>query len=104
MNRIRAFLEEAMPEPQYRDFVVVTGGFGWARVTHETARTIELALARWWTPRWIVFHDLAGSRIRVRTREIRTLTESTAAQRAVDRRIDRDREAEEKADRSPWDD
>jgi hypothetical protein len=45
-----------------------------------------------------------GSRIRVRAGEIRALTESTAAQRAADRRLDRARRLEEQADRRAWED
>jgi hypothetical protein len=102
MNRIRDLLDG--PEPAYGDFVVVSGSFGSACVTHETARDIERQLDRRRTPRWIVFHDRVGSRIRVRSREIRALCESTVAQRAGDRRLDRARLHEEQADRRPWED
>jgi hypothetical protein len=45
-----------------------------------------------------------GSRFRVRTCHIRSIVESTAAQRAADRRYDRARDEEEKEVRRPWDD
>ena len=103
MNRISCFLEEP-PEEEYGDFYVVSGQFGAACVTRETAEYVERVLDRWWLPRWIVFRDRAGSRLRVRTSLIRSLGESTAAQRAADRRFDRAREREEKGDRRPWED
>ena len=58
---------------------------------------------RRWVPKWVVFRDRAGSRLRTRTRLIRAIWENTAAQRAIDRQFDRARQLEEKADRL-WDD
>jgi hypothetical protein len=103
MNRLRAFLEEA-PDEEFGDFYVVAGDFGAACVTRETARRIEETLDRWLVPTWIEFSDRVGSRLRVRTRTIRSIGESTTAQRAADRRLERAREREEKADRRPWED
>jgi hypothetical protein len=104
MNRIKRYLEEAPEEPQYGDFYVVVGEFGYFYVTVDVARRIQAALDRWLTPKWIVFPDRVGSLIRVRTRHIRSLVESTAEQRAADRQLDRARKDEERADRRPWDD
>src|SRR4051812_14241051 len=105
MNRIRALYEaDGAEEPILGDYVVVSGAFGWVRVTHETAHWIEQEIARLWVPRWIVFADCAGSRIRIRPREIRKMVESTVAQRAVDRCLDRAERKEEKADRRSWED
>ncbi|MFN2564620.1 MAG: hypothetical protein ABR499_06350 [Gemmatimonadaceae bacterium] len=103
MNRFSCYFEEP-PEDSYGDFYVVAGVFGSACVTRETAEYIEAVLGRWWLPTWIEFRDRAGSHIRVRTRSIRSIVESTAAQRAADRRLDRARRLEEKADRRPWED
>ena len=105
MNRVRALLEPVEDEePPYGDFVVVSGPFGSLCVTRDVARDIERLLDRRWRPRWVVFRDRVGSRVRVRTNEIRLVVESTAAQRAGDRRLDRARRKEEKADRRPWED
>ena len=105
MNRVRALLEPVEDEePPYGDFVVVSGPFGSLCVTRDVARDIERMLDRRWRPRWVVFRDRVGSRVRVRTNEIRLVVESTAAQRAGDRRLDRARRKEEKADRRPWED
>lgn len=105
LNRVRAFLEPVEDEePPYGDFVVVAGLFGSLCVTRDVARDIERVLDRRWRPRWVVFRDRVGSRVRVRTNEIRLVVESTAAQRAGDRQMDRARRKEEKADRRPWED
>ena len=73
-------------------------------MTHETAREIEDLLDARIPPAWITFHDRVGSRIRVRAADIRCLAESTAEQRAGDRRLDRAREREQQEDRRPWED
>jgi hypothetical protein len=104
MNRMTGFLAED-PEYEYGDFFVVHGVSCCAGVTRETAARIERVLNRWIVPKWIVFYDRVGSRYRIRTDHIRTIVESTAAQRAADRRYDRAREREEKEDQRPeWDD
>jgi hypothetical protein len=104
MNRITRYLEEAPEDPTYGDFYVVAGDFGRLAVTPAVARRISAVLDRWIRPAWITFHDRAGSNVRVRTRHIRSLVESTAEQRAIDRQLERARDEEEKGDRRPWDD
>ncbi len=105
MNRVRAFVEhDEDEEPAYGDFVLVSGPLGPLCVSRDVARDIERVLDRRWRPRWVVFRDRVGSRVRVRTNEIRLVVESTAAQRAGDRQMDRARRQEEKADRRPWED
>jgi hypothetical protein len=91
------------PEPEaYGDFYVVSGAFGSVCVTAATARAIERQLDRPTPTRWLVFRDRSGSRVRVRARDVRCVCESTAAQRAFDRRMDRAREREERSDRRSW--
>ena len=90
--------------PQYGDFYVVAGEFGIVCVSHEVACRIQLVLDRWIVPRWIAFPDRVGSIVRVRTRSIRSVMESTSGQRTADRRLDQARHEEEKADRRLWDD
>ena len=92
----------AREEPEYGDFVVVSGPFGSVCVTAETALDIERQLDRPRARKWIVFRDRVGSRLRIRAADIRAMVESTAEQRAGDRRLHRAREREEQADRRPW--
>ena len=101
MNRLSDFFQEE-PEQEYGDFFVVAGEFGAACVTRETAERIEAVLDRRDVPAWITFEDRVGSRLRVRTALIRSIGESTAAQRAADRRLERARRHEEEQDRRPW--
>lgn len=103
MNRIASYLEESA-EQSFGDFYVVAGEFGSACVTPDVAARIEVVLDRWWVPKWIVFRDRSGSRIRVRSRQIRSIGESTVAQRAADRRFEQARQREEKEDHRPWED
>jgi hypothetical protein len=103
MNRVSDYFEKS-PEEEYGDFYVVAGEYFTAAVTRETAERIEAVLDRKTVPKWVEFHDRVGSRFRVRTRLIRTIIESTAEQRAADRRYERARQREEKEDRRPWDD
>jgi hypothetical protein len=100
MNRLSSYFEES--PGALGDYYVVAGEFGVACVSTQTARYIESVLDRRWVPAWVVFRDRVGSRIRVRTRSIRSIVESTAAQRAGDRRLDRARRHEEENDGRQW--
>ena len=105
INRILIHTDGPDPDEDgdFGDFHVVSGPFGALCVTAETAREIARQLERRLLPRWIVFHDRAGSLVRLRTRDVRAICESTAAQRAYDRRMHRTREREARAERRPWD-
>lgn len=104
VNRVLALLKRAdNGDPPYGDFVVVSGPFGNFCVTRNVAREIERVLERRWRPRWVTFHDRVGSRVRVRASEVRLFVESTTAQRASDRQLERARRNEEKSDRRPGD-
>ena len=105
-NRL-TLLRDGLPPPErdeYGDFYVVAGAFGSVCVTAQTACAIEAALDAGRPVRWLTFRDRSGSRIRVRARDVRSVCESTAAQRSYDRRMDRAREREEQADRRQWED
>ena len=102
MNRIRQLIEPLEEEQPYGDFWVVSGPFGSVCVAAETARDLERQLDRRWRPAWLVFRDRVGSRIRVRACDVRAIVESTAAQRAADRSLERRRRLEEESDRPPW--
>ena len=106
MHRLADYFGRA-PEPEegpYGDFYVISGAFGTVCVTYETAAYVERRLDERPAPAWITFRDRVGSRVHVRTSQIRCIAESTAAQRAADRRLERARQLEEKADRRPWED
>ncbi|GLC24836.1 hypothetical protein [Roseisolibacter agri] len=104
MNRLTNVLEAPEEEAPLGDYYVLRGAFGWHQLSAETARTIERQLDRRWPPRWLTFRDLVGSRLRVRTSLVHSLFESTAAQRAAERRLERARQAEERTDANPWED
>jgi len=106
LNRLTLY-RSALPPPEpdgYGDFYVVSGAFGAVSVTAATARDIERQLDRAEPTRWLVFRDRSGSRVRVRARDVRCVCESTAAQRAFDRRMERARAREEQSDRRAWED
>jgi hypothetical protein len=105
VNRIFTQAEGPLPDEDEAlgDFHVVSGPFGALCVTAETAREIARQLERRLPPRWIVFRDRAGSLVRLRARDVRAICESTAVQRAYDRRMHRAREREARAERRPWD-
>ena len=106
VNRIGSLLGHASEEEEesYGDFHVVSGSFGAVCVTAATAAAIEAALDRRPPPGWLTFRDRSGSRVRVLACEVRAVCESTAAQRAFDRRMERARQREERADRRTWED
>ena len=105
-NRLKLYLDnEEAPEEEeaYGDFFVIAWTFGCAEVTSETAHRVERLLDRNAVPSWVVFNDRSGSRFRVRSELVRCIYESTAEQRAADRRYERARKREERADKS-WED
>lgn len=106
INRIGPFLppETADGAPRVGTFWFLRLACGGYLIDTRTARRIARLLDRWWDirpRRWITFRDLAGSEVRVRRADIRALVEATPTTRAGDRRIERAREAEEKADSPP---
>ena len=105
MHRLTSYLDmDDLEAPQLGDYWMVRGEFGGFAVRAAVAARIERELDRRFPPRWIHFTDLAGSRVRVRSAQVRCVVEATAAQRATDRQLDRAREKEEEADRRPWED
>lgn len=105
MNRIKELLEEPGERPlPAGDYWIVYGDGIYVYVTAETAVRVARSLERWWTPRWITFVDLTGSRIRVRTSTLQGVLECTALQRAATREFERAQRLEQKADRRPWED
>lgn len=102
MNRLERYFDNTPDPPHCGDYVVVHGDCWRVAVTHDVACRIRSVLDGSRVPRWIDFNDRVGSLIRVRTRDILSLVESTFEQRVADRRWRRARREEERAD-SPWD-
>ena len=95
--------EESGPEavePNAGDYFIVSGDCGTWLVSTEMARFIESILDARPRARWVKFVDLAGSRIRVRTRKIESICQCTAEQRAADRALSSALKRERKADRT----
>ena len=100
LNRL-TLIRDGLPPPEpesYGDFWVVSGPFGSVCVTAPTARAIARQLHGAEPTDWVTFRDRSGSRMRVRAIDVRALIESTAAQRAYDRRMARARDREVQAD------
>ena len=104
MNRLKEYLEDGAPEPPAGEYFVITGDCGSYYVSRETATRVARDLDRLWVPRWLSFTDIVGSRIRVLSRRVDAIFESTAEQRTAERSFHRARKLEEKADRRPWED
>jgi hypothetical protein len=106
MSRIRLYLEnvEDTEDARVGAFVAVRGDFGVFYVTQTMAERIERALDRCDVKLWLKFTDWAGSRVRIRAAQIRSIVEITPEQRANDRKLWRALRREEKADRRAWED
>ncbi len=100
MNGVRDEPEPEAVRPDAGDYFIVSGDDSTWYVSSAMARHIESVLdaAPW--ARWVTFVDLAGSRVRLRTREIDYLCQCTAEQRAMERRFSRALTRERRADRS----
>ncbi|HEY0672524.1 MAG TPA: hypothetical protein VGD27_09670 [Longimicrobiales bacterium] len=77
------------------DYWLVRGNWGWVMVTREVAMYLQGVLRRRLRPRWVRFCDLSGSEICLRTSTIDLIGENTAAQRANDRALRRQLDAED---------
>jgi hypothetical protein len=80
-------------EPEGEYFVVDSESGRWF-VSAVMARHVERTLDETPTPRWVVFVDLFGARVRVRTAVIQSVAQSTAELRAADRALWRMLESE----------
>lgn len=82
-------------------FVLDAEGSSWY-LSVEMACAVDRDLTARPPPEWTVFVDLAGSRVRLRTRRIEHLVQSTADQRAAHREFHRRLKQERDANRA-WD-
>lgn len=89
------------PELPVDYFLVVARFEAWF-VSREMVQAIEAALNLTPAPQWVMFVDLTGARIRVRSRLIEYIYQCTAEQRSLARAFYRARKAERKAE-TDWD-
>ena len=106
MSRIRLYLEniEDTEDARVGAFFAVRGEFGVFYVTPTMAERIERALDRRDVHQWLKFTDWAGSRVRIRAAQIRSIVEVTPEQRTTERKLYRALRLEQKADRRAWED
>ena len=83
------------------DFFVVSTKDCRFCVSTAMAAFVERQLDATFPPRWVTFVDLTGSRIRLRSREIAAIMQSTAEQRELERMQLRGLHMEQDADRPP---
>lgn len=100
-NTKERFVRSGQPELPVDYFLVVAHFDEWY-VSREMAQAIEISLNEKPAPQWVMFIDLTGARVRVRTRLIECVCQCTAEQRALTRAFYRARKAERKAD-PDWD-
>ena len=103
MNRLTERADDPGPEDRTLDYFEIETRCGTWHVSTVMARHIEADLDAGERPAWISFVDVVGARVRVRTDTIQSLTQSTAAQRAMGfarmKRLREERQAE-----AGWDD
>jgi hypothetical protein len=92
-------VEEGRPAP---NFWVVYAECGVYYVSEEAARTLLRKLARWWAPRWVSFTVLGSTRVRLRSRTIESVEESTRELRAWNRKLQSALSAEAEDDPPAW--
>ena len=90
---------DGVPEGPGVYFCVSARNGSWC-VSTVMAKHIEDGLSAVPRQRWIRFVDLSGASIKLRTREIDCLVQSTPEQRAFDRAFGRSMREERKADRN----
>ena len=104
MNRLKDFFEEPQSPEGNDDYHAVDTRCDLFIVSRATAEEIERLLEHRPPPPWIFFHDLVGARQMIRSADVNSISESTAAQRAARREFWRARKLEDKKDRRPWED
>jgi hypothetical protein len=94
-RRIMPRIDERLTQPDLPvDYFVVATHDELRYVSRVMAQAIEATLCQSPTPRWVTFVDLTGARVRLRTRLIEYVQQSTAEQRAMERALYRARQAE----------
>jgi hypothetical protein len=104
MNRITQYLNSGPAPASPTDYWWIETRQDVYVVSRGTARAIERRLDGPVLPRWIVFRDLTGARHRILASAVRSVSESTAAQRQAARAFQRALREEKEDGRNPWDD
>ncbi len=101
-------MSQIQQQPEYErvqgvgEYFAVSGDDFWYAVSGKMARFIERELSRWPRKTWVTFVDLNGSRVRLRARAIRDITQWTPGQRAANRAFFETLRQEEQ-DEEAWD-
>lgn len=95
------FESPGQPELPVDYFLVVARYEEWY-VSREMAQAIEASLNQTLAPQWVMFVDLTGARVRVRSHLVDYIYQCTAEQRSLARAFQRARKAERKAE-PEWD-
>jgi hypothetical protein len=104
INRLKKVSGEADETPPDNDYYEVKAEYDTYYVAQDVAEYIAAMLKRRWPPRWICFTDIFGATVRVRSRQIGGICESTNVQRRNEKKFRRARHREDKEGRNPWDD
>ena len=90
--------EQQKRQPGNGEYYFISLPYRDVLVSRTMAVFIEEQLNRLRKPKWITFVDIFGSRIRVQTKVIWSVTQSNGAQRAAGRAFDRACQREYEAD------
>ena len=90
-------MERNQPEALGDFFVVSTEWDTWC-VSTEMARHIDACLDADPIPRWVMFVDVTGARVRIRGESIGSVTQRSVEQRATGRRFERQAQEERRKD------
>ncbi len=99
MNRIQGYFDQPERAPD-ADFFVISGDCSVWYVSGEMARFVEERLDAVPSPRWVTFVDVSGSRVRLLTRKIDSICQSTLEQRVAGRALFRALKREREANKS----
>jgi hypothetical protein len=102
MNRVMEEGGENFQQPTAGDYFLVVGEFCTWYISTEMARHIERCLDARKPSHWVKFVDLTGARVRLRIRQIESIIQCSAEQRANEREFFRALKRERKSDRD-WD-
>lgn len=103
MNGLKEQPGDSEPLAGPGDYFIVHARHEWWRVSTVMARFIEQVLDADPRPRWVVFVDLVGSRVRTKVDDVTHIEQCTAEQRATARAFQRSLRQECKDERT-WDD